>query len=112
MDPVTRPERLDPALFDPGPVLARRPFQRWKIAHVLVETDYWCLDVDVHAATMPELVQAVTALLNTADFRSIMPAAPREPWERFINGTVLEVQRLEIPKAPWNGKLRFVLVQP
>ena len=94
-------------------LLTRTPL-RFKVAHVLVGDDYFCLDLNIRRATKEALYQAIQETIAGMKRDDTLPAAPAESWEHFrmgrVQNGVLNSESLPC-LGSWFSFLRVLLVR-
>lgn len=96
--------------FTPAILVSRTP-QEFKVAHIRVGEDLWCLDLDLHAKTPEELRQRIAEKMTTLMQGSVLPAAELEAWRSISGGTLDHTERMRCKGARFNV-LQLVYVRP
>jgi len=101
--------------MDLAGLLPNRTPLRFKVAHVLVESEeYLCLDLNLRRATKEALYQAIQETVLGMHRQDILPAAPMTYWGRYtaarVANGVLGIERVPC-LGTWFSFLRVILVR-
>lgn len=91
-------------------ILKERTPHTFKVAHVAMGADYWCLDLDLHAPSQPEMERRIRETAAQLDPAAPLPSAPDSAWENFSQGTAEHSSRIFCPGTKY-GKLLILYVR-